>query len=187
LRENGISPRIHGNNKRTPNIKNRVSVDNEVAECLKTYIKNYAEYYGLPSPGSHINKDTIAIVYLPSDTTYRSVYRDYRRSLQEKNNDKIISYYAFRWHWKLLCPEVQFMSPRTDLCKKCQFFKDDIQMKLSDDLTAKDALLSQYSAHIEWAKEERNHYNSIKVEAKATAEKINYGMLIIFQGFYGIF
>ena len=57
-----------------------------------------------------------------------------------------------------MTPEIQIMSPRTDLCDTCQHFRDGLHYNAHQEEEAKD-LLKRYKEHLSKAKVERNYYN----------------------------
>jgi hypothetical protein len=57
-----------------------------------------------------------------------------------------------------LTPEIQIMSPRTDLCDTCQHFRDGLHYNARQEEEAKD-LLKRFKEHLSKAKVERNYYN----------------------------
>src|SRR6185503_1968883 len=64
----------------------------------------------------------------------------------------------FRNLWHQLTPDMQIMSPRTDLCDTCQHFRNDLQYNARKEEEAKD-LLKKFKEHLVKAKLERNYYN----------------------------
>ena len=50
LATNGIIPRVHGNIKRMPRWKTKISIDITVATAVKNFLENYVEIHGLPVP-----------------------------------------------------------------------------------------------------------------------------------------
>ena len=48
LETNGIIPRVHGNIKRMPRWKTKITIDITVATAVKNFLENYAEIHGLP-------------------------------------------------------------------------------------------------------------------------------------------
>ena len=66
---NGIIPRVHGNVKRVPRWKTKITID-AVATVVKNFLENYAEIHGLPSPGRNVNRITQSLTLLP-DELYR--------------------------------------------------------------------------------------------------------------------
>ena len=122
-----------------------------VAEVVKNFLENYAEVHGLPSPGRSINRITQSIVFLPAEMSYKSVHRDFLAGLEEDNNLKSLKYDAFRKLWHQLTPEIQIMSPRTDLCDTCQHFRDGLHYNARQEGEARD-LLKRFKEHLSKAK-----------------------------------
>ncbi|CAG8825058.1 37777_t:CDS:2, partial [Gigaspora margarita] len=94
----GLVERVHGNTKRIPKIKNRTTIDQTVSTLVFTFISNYANIHGYPSPGRHLQEDTQSIIYLPTN-------KDYTK----------------------LLPYIKFMTPGTDLCETCEMLKAEIR------------------------------------------------------------
>src|SRR5438046_4306802 len=92
----------------------------DVATAVKKFLLNYAEVHGLPSPVRNVNRVTQSIIFLPAETSYKSVHRDFLTGLEEDNTLSTLKYDAFRKLWHQLTPHIQIMSPRTDLCDVCQ-------------------------------------------------------------------
>ncbi|CAG8597608.1 16642_t:CDS:2, partial [Gigaspora rosea] len=67
LINNGLLSRIYGNIKRMPQWKTKMVIDKGIAEIVKNFLENYAEVYGLPSPGRSINRITQSTVFLPAE------------------------------------------------------------------------------------------------------------------------
>jgi len=141
LTTNGIIPRVHGNVKRVPRWKTKITIDITVATAVKNFLENYAEIHGLPSPGRNVNRITItqSLTLLPAEMSYKSVYRDF----ENDSTLKLLKYYAFRKLWHQLTPYIQIMSPRTDLCDTCQHFRNGLQYNAPKEEEAKD-LLKKY-------------------------------------------
>ncbi len=66
LINNGLLPRIHNNIKRMSQWKTKIVIDKNIAEIVKNFLENYAEVYGLSSPGRSINRITQSIIFLPT-------------------------------------------------------------------------------------------------------------------------
>src|SRR5436853_6990719 len=130
-------------------------IDKNVAEAVKNFLENYAEVHGLPSPGRNINRITQSLIFLPAETSYKSVHRDFLAGLER---DSMLKYDAFRKLWHQLASYIQIMSPRTDLCDTCQHFRNGLQYNIYKEEEAKD-LLTKYKEHLAKAKLERNYYN----------------------------
>ena len=61
LTTNGIILRVHGNVKKVPRRKTKITsitVDITVATAVKIFLEKYAEIYGLPSSGRNVNRIT---------------------------------------------------------------------------------------------------------------------------------
>jgi hypothetical protein len=158
LATNGIIPRVHGNIKRMPRWKTKITIDITVATAVKNFLENYAEIHGLPSPGRSVNRITQAVTFLPAETTYKSVYQNFLSGLEDNSNLKSLKYDAFRKLWHKLTPEIQIMSPRTDLCDTCQQFRNGLQYNARQEEDARE-LLKNFKDHLARAKLERNYYN----------------------------
>ena len=138
-----------------PQWKTKMVIDKNVAEVVKNFLENYAEVHGLPSPGRSIYRITQSIVFLPAEMSYKSVHRDFLVGLEEDNKLKSLKYDAFRKLWHQLTPEIQIMSPRTDLCDTCQHFRDGLHYNARQEEEAKD-LLKRFKEHLSKARLERN-------------------------------
>ena len=91
-----IIPRVHGNIKRVPRQKTKITIDITVATIVKIFLENYAEIHGLSSPGRNVNRITQSLTLLPVETSYKSVYRDFIAGLE---NNSMLKYDAFRKLW----------------------------------------------------------------------------------------
>ena len=118
LATNGIIARVHGNIKRVPRWKTKITIDTTVATAVKNFLENYAEIHGLPSPGRNVNRITQSLTLLPAETSYKSVYRDFIAGLE---NDNSLKYDVFCKLCHQLTPYIQIISPRTYLCDTCHF------------------------------------------------------------------
>ena len=63
-------------------MKNQMVIDHNVATAVKNFLENYAEIYGLPSPGRSVNRITQSVIFLAG--------------LEEESNLKSLKYDAFR-------------------------------------------------------------------------------------------
>ena len=92
----GIIPRVHGNIKRVPQWKTKLTIDIDVATAVKNFLENYAEIQGLPSPGRNVNRVTQSLTLLPAETSYKSVESDFIAGLENDSTLKLLKYDAFR-------------------------------------------------------------------------------------------
>src|SRR3954466_2565179 len=133
-------------------------IDKDVATTVKNFLLNYAEVHGLPSPVRNVNRVTQSVIFLPAEMSYKSVYRDFLVGLEEDSSLHNLKYDAFCKLWHQLTPQIQIMSPQTDLCDTCQHLRNDLQFKARKEEEAQD-LLKRYKEHLAKAKLERNYYN----------------------------
>src|SRR5438128_4874814 len=133
-------------------------IDIDVATTVKNFLLNYAEVHGLPSPVRNINRVTQAIIFLPTEMSYKSVHREFLAGLEKDSILCALKYDSFRKLWHQLTPYIQIMNPRTDLCDTCQHFRNGLQYNARKEEEAKD-LLKKFKEHLVKAKLERNYYN----------------------------
>lgn len=153
-------------------------IDKDVATTVKNFLLNYAEVHGLPSPVRNVNRVTQSVIFLPAEMSYKSVYRDFLVGLEEDSSLRTLKYDAFRKLWHQLTPQIQIMSPRTDLCDTCQHLRNDLQFKARKEEEAQD-LLKRYKEHLAKAKLERNYYskNTKLAEERRKLVNQNYSIL----------
>ncbi|CAG8801562.1 24416_t:CDS:1, partial [Dentiscutata erythropus] len=114
----------------------------------------------MPSPGQHFNQISMPIIFLPTNFSYASIYRDYVQAYKDKygNNIRVMSKTTFISIWKILIPSLQFMSLKSDLCETCEIIKMDIQHAMQHE--KKIELTNNYLAHLNRAQKERDYYNA---------------------------
>ncbi|GES94708.1 hypothetical protein GLOIN_2v466922 [Rhizophagus clarus] len=129
LREYGIEECIYGNTGRAPKNMNRIKVNYDIACDVFSFLKNYSNVYGMPSPRRYCNEISMPVVFLPTSFSYSSVYRDYVQAYKKKHEPGIhvMSESTFVKIWKSLMPSLQFMSPKSDLCENWETIKMEIQ------------------------------------------------------------
>ena len=92
----GLMERQHGNMRNLPKVTSRVTIDQELATIVYNFIINYANIYGFPSPGRHMQTDSLAIILLPTEKNYTRVYEDFVTTSRElDSNISVISYKSF--------------------------------------------------------------------------------------------
>jgi len=160
-----LLPPPHGNARRTP--KHAIHPDD--AEHFMKFITNYAEAHGLPDPG-RIRKN-IREILLPTSDSYTSVWKSYKNGLEmlgvsSKCPLRIIGYHTFCRLWKQMTPHIKFMSPRTDLCDRCEELKNGIRHAPSHKQTTK--LVEEYNKHRADADEARQVYRTQISNARET-------------------
>ncbi|CAB5382573.1 unnamed protein product [Rhizophagus irregularis] len=142
---NGFTPIIHGNKRR----KSSHALTFETILHILTFIINYANVHGLPSPGRSFRDDTMAITFLPSLVLLRI--------------------------WKKYVPEIKFLSPRSDLCFHCKNMRFNTQFW---DQNEKENKVKEWHEHITWANQERDYYKKCIENSREQLSKINKELII---------
>ena len=160
LRKYGMEERIHGNTGRAPKNMERIEVNYNVASDVYEFLKNYSNIHGMPSPGRNFNKATTPVVFLPTSYNYYSVYRDYAAAYKDKHGieARVMVESTFTKVWKALMPELQFMSPKSDLCETCETMKMNIQCAAEHEKKLEHT--EKFLAHLNHAQQEREYYNT---------------------------
>ncbi|CAG8803509.1 6976_t:CDS:2, partial [Gigaspora margarita] len=83
--EHDINLRI---NSKTGKVGNR-TISFETVMKVITFIGNFAKQNGLPSSGRSFRDNTIAIIYLPANTTYLSLHVQYLEAIKTNNQFEI--------------------------------------------------------------------------------------------------
>jgi hypothetical protein len=117
--------RIHGNTGKMPIRENKMLIDQKVKKAVKVFIEKLAKTRGLPDPG-RVKRITQSVIYLPTEKSYSSVYRDFLASRAENDKLKQLKYDVFRRLWHELTPNIKFMKPKTDMCDTCHKLKNEI-------------------------------------------------------------
>jgi len=68
-----------------PKVTSHVTINQELATIVYNFIINYANIYGFPSPGHHMQTDSLAIILLPTEKNYTRVYEDFIKTSRELN------------------------------------------------------------------------------------------------------
>ena len=112
-------------------------------------------------------KDGIPPIYLPCDQTKKSIHKMYRESCQLAGHVSM-GLTTFQNLWRAVCPHIQFMKPRTDVCPTCEKLSDAIKEARSEDDKLKATQI--FSDHLLYTKTEREWYNSCVEEARQEME-----------------
>ena len=91
----GLSARTHSNTGKIPIRKTKMLIDQHVKKVVKNFIEKLAQTHGLPDPG-RIKRITQTVIYLPTEKSYSSVYRDFLTSRAENDKLKQLKYDVFR-------------------------------------------------------------------------------------------
>ena len=153
LKENGLVPIVHGNVGKTPATVYPFEV---VLNCVQ-FLKNYAQINGLPQPSARRGRADAPPVYLPASQNYKIVHGSYvKASMECDPTQRVMQYRSFVDVWHKCIPEIQFMTPRTDVCSRCEKFRSDIKVATTEH--EKVSITTAFSEHLAQAQEERQYY-----------------------------
>ena len=138
----------------------------EMRSRVVEFIRNYSSINGLPMPSAPRGRANNAPTYLPASETYSSVYAEYCEAQQEEEERVSLSTFKRIWHAHL--PDIIFMTPRQDVCARCEQFRNNLRSSLSEQ--DKKDIIENWLKHINSAKSEREHYNDCIREAKEDPE-----------------
>ncbi|XP_070576723.1 uncharacterized protein [Ptychodera flava] len=166
-KENGVIPRRHG-------LKGRKPVNTytfEVIEDVVQFLIRYADEKGLPMPAAPRGRDDHPPIYLPSCDTKAEVYDRYTESCQQSDPPRMaVGETTFRNIWSSCVPHIKRMEPRTDVCPKCEAFRQSIQYATSE--SDKLTVTTEFSNHILSAQSEREFCNELIKMATAEYEPV---------------
>ena len=112
LKEDGLTPRIHGNTKRKPH--HALSLSS--VEHVVRFLLNYTEENGLLLPGRVPGYRRTDIKLLPSSLSKRRIWQVYHTAAEEDNHIQSVAYSTFCKFWATLVPSLVIMKPMSDLC-----------------------------------------------------------------------
>lgn len=167
LKENGITPREHGNVGRQP----RNAFSFETVQKIVDFITNYATVFGLPQPAARRGRAAAAPIYLPASEGYSIVHSKYVEACVVSGM-QAAKYHSFRQIWLQCVPHIQFMTPRTDVCHYCENYRVLISKAISED--DKLRLTQEFKEHVDEAQKERQYYlESMKMGEGSVANASN--------------
>lgn len=153
IRENAVIPRQHAGKGKT---SNRQSAD-EVRNAAKDYIQNHATIYGIPQPAASSGRGADAPIFLPAYQNYKVVHSAYFDAATESGITPL-KYHAFRELWLCHFPSVKFMTPRQDVCYKCELLRESVRCAVGEE--EKEQAVEEFMAHIKAAQTERDAYRA---------------------------
>ena len=86
----------------------------------------------LPQPAALRGRANQAPTYLPAHQNDKIVHQKYREA-RTKANEPFMQYRSVLDVWHACVPHIIFMTPRTDVCQKCEDFRIAIQRAVSED------------------------------------------------------
>ena len=172
LKENGPTPRVHGNTGRLP----PNSFSYETTKRIVDFIVNYATVFGLPQPAAGRGRAEVPPIYLSASEGYNVVHQKYLEACIS-TGERAAKYHAFVSIWHKLLPHIKFMTPRTDVCHYCENFR--VQIKSAVIESEKVRLSTEFKEHVINAQCERDFYlESIKkahAQLQESSRSPNYG------------
>ena len=153
LKENGLVPIVHGNVGKMPATVYPFEV---VLNCVQ-FLRNYAQINGLPQPSARRGRADLPPIYLPASQNYKIVHGLYVKASMERDpTQRVMQYRSFVDVWHKCIPEIQFMTPRTDVCSRCEKFRSNIKVATTEH--EKVSVTTAFSEHLAQAQEERQFY-----------------------------
>ena len=162
LRENGPVPREHGLTSRVP----VTTYPYEVVSDAVYFIRNHATIYGIPQPAARSGRAETPPIYLPASQNYKIVHAKYVEACQAKDpHFRFLQYKSFISVWKRCLPDIVFMTPRFDVCAKCELFRFQLRDAVHENDKVK--VSKEFSEHVELAQQEREYYISLSKKSES--------------------
>ncbi|XP_062578888.1 uncharacterized protein LOC134240830 [Saccostrea cucullata] len=161
LNQNGFVPRIHKNKNRRPS--NAFSFE-ELKNAVD-FIQNYAEEFGLPQP--NVKNQGNPCIFLPSSGDKFTLHFSYVTSCTETNK-RHVGLTTFKLLWKDCLPHIKYMTPRSDICPKCEEHRANISSAAG--LQEKQDHLQEFTEHLSMVEKEHQVYNNAVTKAREEME-----------------
>ena len=166
-KSNGLSLRMHGNNKRLPS----TACSADTIERVVKFITNVAEEQALLLPGRVPGFKRIDVKLVPSSLTKHTLWKTYQDACHAVGH-VAVGYSKFCNLWKQLCPFVLIMRPATDLCWICQKNNNHIHRVANLGEAEKAEVLRQQERHLQLAMGERDYYKTCCKKSEALTEHL---------------
>lgn len=142
----------------------------ETKSRVSEFIKNYSSVHGLPMPAAPRGRANDAPIFLPASDTYVSMHADYRKAQQA--DEECVSLSTFKRIWQSEHPDLKFMDPRQDVCAKCEQFRNNLRVMMSEKDKAE--LSQKWRQHIDLATSERQFYNECIAKSKSDPNALTH-------------
>lgn len=155
MNENGCIPRTHKNKNRRPS--NAFCFD-DLKNAID-FIQNYAEEFGLPQP--NVKNQGHPHIFLPSSGNKSSLHSTYVTSCTDANK-RHVGLTTFKLLWRDCCPHIKYMTPRSDICPKCENHRANISTAAGQQ--EKQEHLQAFTEHLLMVEKERQvvkHFDNI--------------------------
>ena len=156
FKENGLTPRIHGNTHNRP----KHSLTFESTEFVVRFLLSYAEQNALLLPGRIPGYSRSDIKLLPSSVSKRGIWKTYHSAPEEKQDVHAVAYTTFCRLWRSLLPSVIIMKPMTDLCWTCHQNSTAILRAANCSEANKSNTIKDAEEHLRIVQVERSFYKS---------------------------
>ena len=156
LKENGITPCIHGNVRKRP----QHSLSFISTEFMVRFLLIYAEQNVMLLPGRVPGYSRSDIKLLPSSVSKRGIWKVYRCAADEKEEVHSVAYTTFCQLWRTLIPSVIIMKPMTDLCWTCHKTSTAILRAANSTETKKSSTIKEAEEHLRIVQVERSFYKT---------------------------
>lgn len=156
LRQNGLTPRIHGNTSKRP----KHSLSFESTEYVVRFLLSYVEQNGLLLPGRIPGYSRTDIKLLPSSVSKRGIWNAYCQAATSNEDVHTVAYTTFCRLWRSLLPSVIIMKPMTDLCWVCHQNSNAILRMANSTEAAKSDTLKDAVEHLRVVQIERSFYKT---------------------------
>ena len=121
------------------------------------FIRNHSGIFGIPQPAARSGRADNPPIYLPASQNYKIVHVKYVEACLEKDpRMRFLKYKSFVNVWKQCLPDIVFMTPRFDVCARCEQFR--FQLREATCENNKIRVASEFANHVELAQQERNYY-----------------------------
>lgn len=151
----------YDNTSNIPKNINHVDVNYDVIYRIYKFLKNYSNIRGLLLPRRNFNKISILVVFLLISYSYMSVHCDYIQVYKNEYEKKtcVIAKSTFCKIWKSLILSFQFILLKSNLCRKYETIKLEIQYTTQNE---KKLLVTEnyYLTHLNHIKQKHNYYNA---------------------------
>ncbi|XP_070567041.1 uncharacterized protein [Ptychodera flava] len=122
-KDKGVLPRVHG--LKGKKAHNAYSFE-VIADVIK-FLEQYAQENGIPMPAAPRGRDGVPPIYLPSSLRKEDIYKQYVDSCKACSPSKqCVGLTTFKGVWSSCAPHIQKMNIRTDVCSKCEKFRQKI-------------------------------------------------------------
>ena len=126
----------------------------ETVKNVIHFLQHYSSCYGIPQPAAPRGRGKAAPVYLPVYCTKKKIHKLYT----ETDGAVQLSLTSFQDIWRQRASEILIMKPRTDVCAKCEKYRENVKLAKTEESTRE--AMQQLTSHLDEAHEEREFYKA---------------------------